>query len=81
MPKIISDSDIKSIIYIPSFLVSYYYGVPYEGGYIRLYGEDGTPMEDTDPEELKRLWLDDAKETVGKNKLYLIKETVEVEEV
>lgn len=62
-------------------MVSYYYGVPHDGGYIELYGEDGTPMRDSNLDELKRLWLDEAKEAADKNKLYLIKETLEVEEV
>jgi hypothetical protein len=63
--------------------VCYYYGVPYDGGFIELVGEDGTPMRDIDPKELKRLWLDEAKKAAAENlrNLYFVKETLELEEV
>jgi hypothetical protein len=64
-------------------LEAYYYALPCDGGYVELIGEDGTPMRDTDPEELKRLWLEDAKDLTKKSnrKFVLIKETLEAEEV
>lgn len=62
---------------------SYYYGVPEDGGYTELYSEDGTIMRDTNPYELKRLWLKEAKviATALNRKLFLIKETIEIMEV
>ena len=61
----------------------FYLGACYDGGFIEIQREDGTSMSgDTREEVMNAADLEEAREANGHNgKVYLIKETLEAEEV